>query len=485
MNSNADGEYQGKPRIKLPEPAMADGDIWHGDLFGRSKYAATLRNMLADETEPLVVAVNGKWGCGKSFFLQRFAKEYERQAGGGLCIYLNAWESDYLANPFLFLYSGIVQALQANPSYEAKDPQSLKEGGKFAAHVGWFLARLVTAGVVDNPHLPEGEHPVNVYARMVELTEDLKQYLSQVASNVSEKTHKPLIVCVDELDRCRPTYAIEMLERIKHLFNIPGIVFLLGLDREQLCNSIAMVYGNIDAENYLHRFFDLEFVLPEPDRETFIDGKWQEYGLNLYWKQLDSKKNVNLCVEGAACFKRVLLMFAVVHRLELREIQTALKWFAVLARSQKAGFYFFPLLAVVLIVLRLRNRQLYAKYVQCKATPAEILDYLLPRETAFSEISQKAVDCERIAFAIYSSMTWRDDANPYFQELRDIARQTAEGQQLPESLPWVIRKLGLEVLEDIIRLADQPRWHDEEGYNVQVLQLLIARLETFEWPDMR
>ena len=73
------------PKIKLPEPKIEieAGKIWEGDVLKREQYAQNIRAMLADETEPLVVAVNGKWGCGKSFFLARFAKEYEMGEHGG------------------------------------------------------------------------------------------------------------------------------------------------------------------------------------------------------------------------------------------------------------------------------------------------------------------------------------------------------------------------------------------------------------------
>lgn len=64
---------------------------------------------------------------------------------------------------------------------------------------------------------------------------------------------------IDELDRCRPTFAIELLERIKHLFDIQNIVFVLSIDKEQLEASTAAAYGSaINAPEYLRRFIDLE-----------------------------------------------------------------------------------------------------------------------------------------------------------------------------------------------------------------------------------
>ena len=84
---------------------------------------------------------------------------------------------------------------------------------------------------------------------------------------------KPLVFFVDELDRCNPHYAVKVLERIKHLFCISNVVFVLSIDKEQLENSIRGYYGSdrIDAGEYLRRFVDVEYILPEPDVKSFIN----------------------------------------------------------------------------------------------------------------------------------------------------------------------------------------------------------------------
>ena len=72
-------------------------------------------------------------------------------------------------------------------------------------------------------------------------------------------------VFVDELDRCRPSYSVELLERIKHVFSVKGAVFILAVDRDQLLSSISGVYGsNIDAPRYIRKFIDWNFSLPNP-----------------------------------------------------------------------------------------------------------------------------------------------------------------------------------------------------------------------------
>lgn len=104
------------------------------------------------------------------------------------------------------------------------------------------------------------------------------------------------MVVIDELDRCRPTYAVECLERIKHLLEIPNIVFVLGVNRDELCQSIRHVNGEIDASTYLQRFFDLEFNLPLVKTWEFCRAKLREYGVFAFYEDpsVDDDQEIRL-----------------------------------------------------------------------------------------------------------------------------------------------------------------------------------------------
>jgi len=104
--------------------------------------------------------------------------------------------------------------------------------------------------------------------------------------SAKEKLHKslngasdlPVVIIVDELDRCRPDFAIKFLERIKHFFNVDGICFLIATDYENLPNAVESVYGsNVKGELYLRKFFDYEFNLlpPKPeDHAVYLFSKF-------------------------------------------------------------------------------------------------------------------------------------------------------------------------------------------------------------------
>ena len=81
------------------------------------------------------------------------------------------------------------------------------------------------------------------YLEQTEVKRKFKSELASLSATIVRRTQHPLVFIVDELDRCRPTFAIELLERVKHIFDIPSIVFVFGINRDELEKSFASVYG--------------------------------------------------------------------------------------------------------------------------------------------------------------------------------------------------------------------------------------------------
>jgi hypothetical protein len=105
--------------------------------------------------------------------------------------------------------------------------------------------------------------------------------LSKLPSILSKDRDKPLVIIVDGLDRCKPTYAVEMIEKIKHLFSVKNIIFVLAMNQEQIERSIRSIYGyDIDAGTYLQKFINLEMPLPKRTAES------HQNDLKIYSEQL-------------------------------------------------------------------------------------------------------------------------------------------------------------------------------------------------------
>ena len=93
--------------------------------------------------------------------------------------------------------------------------------------------------------------------------------LSEAAKNWSEQ--HPVVIMVDELDRCSPEYAVDMLQLLEHIFYAENVVFVVSMNRAELVHSVKGFYGEgFDADGYLERFFDDVFGLPASNRESFV-----------------------------------------------------------------------------------------------------------------------------------------------------------------------------------------------------------------------
>ncbi|GAL22833.1 putative phage protein [Vibrio maritimus] len=96
-----------------------------------------------------------------------------------------------------------------------------------------------------------------------------------------KKVSLPAFIFIDELDRCRPSYAVEMLETIKHIFDIEGVVFVVATDTEQLQHAVKAVYGEgFDARVYLSRFFNSRFSLKEPKLNKLLNVHCESHKLS-------------------------------------------------------------------------------------------------------------------------------------------------------------------------------------------------------------
>jgi len=156
---------------------------------------------------------------------------------------------------------------------------------------------------------------ISKYSKDKEITQKFKDAIQALLENMDGS--KPFVIFIDELDRCRPLYAIELLERIKHIFGIDGLIFVLSIDKKQLSESIKSQYGNIDANAYLKRFIDLEFNLTNSSVDKFCGYLYSSiYGLDKVLTTKQIKKEYREYNELA-----MLKFLAKSMNLSLREIE--------------------------------------------------------------------------------------------------------------------------------------------------------------------
>lgn len=242
------------------------------DKLRRDKEIDSFASIILNQ-ESKVISINSPWGTGKSTFIDLLIQKIENEQKA-LCIKYNAWESDYFDNPLIPLLYQITSHPQLNKE-ESLKTQSTNFSRQYTLGISGGMNFFVKADVNANVGFSAEDFDLlDSYKNTKEAVESFKKILKEVQYDVKQ----PIIIFIDELDRCRPDYAIETLEIIKHFFNIEHITFVIAVDKKQLNNSITTLYGiNAETEGFLRKFIDIELYLPEPDTNKWIEHLFSEH----------------------------------------------------------------------------------------------------------------------------------------------------------------------------------------------------------------
>lgn len=251
------------------------------DTLDRGKYAQYLYQVCAarGEKSNLVININAEWGAGKTYFTKRLADTISAQHP---TVYIDSWKEDYSEDPLLTVFSAIKEQLTG-------------QSDKFTTLINKTVENIGPLLKTATPLILDGLiKKITGIEDFTDLTKDLSTKLIELHTEKSSKIETvkkgigewvrfinqkdgienkklPLFIIIDELDRCRPDFAINLLEITKHIFNIPGVVFIIATDTEQLQHSIKVIYGSdFSANHYLGRFFDRRFLLPAPQMRSFL-----------------------------------------------------------------------------------------------------------------------------------------------------------------------------------------------------------------------
>lgn len=221
----------------------------------------------------LVLALSSKYGSGKTTFLNmwrsaKIATDNKKR----MVVSLNAWESDYIGDPLFSIISALTHTFDIAGKDVRKVTEAAKDIGWFVTAVGSQVATKLTginaieAGEFAGKKNKERQNLSSVPDAFSEF-EKRKAAMFSLKKAIQEligSDTPSVLFLVDELDRCRPDYAITYLETIKHMFDISGAVFILAADRKQLENSAKTAFGrNLDFEEYYRKFIHREITLPE------------------------------------------------------------------------------------------------------------------------------------------------------------------------------------------------------------------------------
>jgi len=456
-----------KLHLKVLEQEIDTNNIWSEDKLERKQCAEVLTNLIRGQEKSLVLSINGYWGSGKTFFLKRWQKQLEVKEGFK-AIYFNAWESDYFGDPLVAIIGQIWKVLKESDFKEIVN--TIKETAKPLFEKTIFnTVKTLTSGIIkfDKDELKSSsEKVIEDYIEQEKNKKELRKRLTQLAKEIFQKERKPFVFIIDELDRCRPTFAIELLERIKHVFDIPNMIFILGIDRKQLSSSIKAVYGNIDVDGYLHRFFDMDFQLPFSDCSMFCEYLLDKYGAKTFMQEKGNNVN-KIHAKDFDNFQDYFISFSNSFEFSLREIEHAIRIFICTVKNIKDNSHMYPELLVVLIVLRLKKHKLYIEYTSGKCQACKVIDFIM-NALKSSPLEEKLSlnNLEASIYALGSDRSSNDIIRKQLTLLKE--KKTTALEYLSERT----KALSSDELEDLIKLYEKIA-----GKNISVLGYLSKKIE--------
>lgn len=261
------------------------------DSIGRGEFVRQFVKMLNAIEDNCTIALEGNWGSGKTFFVKQvkmvldahnpnyqpvngFLTEERRKAikekcsefnaeDGStelkpqLCVYYDAWQNDNDEDPILSLVYSIVKETGSDFSFDKKPTLDI---------CSELINLVCDKDISKLIKVLKGENALDLIRKTKDEADKVSEFLQSLLPEVGER----LIVFVDELDRCKPSYAVKILERIKHYFLDEKITFVFSVNINELQHTIKKHYGSdFDATRYLDRFFDLRATLPKFDLEKY------------------------------------------------------------------------------------------------------------------------------------------------------------------------------------------------------------------------
>lgn len=381
-------------RFELKPTAENIKETFANDILSRNVDVLRMAAIIESVGGGTAIALDAKWGAGKTFFVKQLKmvfdayndftnvlQDTEKSEIKTICkrhrifenlepavtVYYDAWTNDNDIDPMLSLIYSIIN--------EAKDDYQLNNDTDYIKIAGGIFELVTGRNINELLDSLRGENPIAKIREAKDIQEEITRFLKSL---LPERGNR-LVVIIDELDRCKPSYAVQLLERIKHYFDCEDVTFVFSVNLFELQYTIRRYYGEgFDASKYLDRFFDMTIGLPPADMRAYYQKIGLENGTWVY---------ENVC-------KRVVETF----HFEMREIAR----FYTLAKAaaykpahdngNSMRFSFsegkalqFAIICVVpvLIGLRISCQTDYAEFVE-GSNPQPLLDVLRSNDIAIS-----------------------------------------------------------------------------------------------------
>ena len=280
------------------------------DVLNREEFVNTITKFvhtLSDLKRGCSFAIDGKWGNGKTFLLEMLEDRLREQQSETTAdnqyflFHYNCWQYDYYEEPAVAMVSSLLGAVKeeekvfggtidgpVQASWVIAKEEVKKMAGKFVENrIGFNLIDTIDAVKKKETKLEEEEKSFDKLFAFKETLDYTRESLKKIAEQ------KTLIFVVDELDRCIPSYAIKVLERLHHLFSdLDNVIVIIAVDGVQLEHSVKEIYGEkICVKEYLKKFINFTFQLDTGELSKGIFEKYHDY-FRLFFEPSEKEKKI-------------------------------------------------------------------------------------------------------------------------------------------------------------------------------------------------
>jgi hypothetical protein len=332
----------------------------------REPYAKVLTDIVNTYADGFVLAINNEWGTGKTTFVKMWQQHLKKNKFK--TIYFNAWENDFDSNPLVALMSELETL--ANDKNKKVFKSVVEKGAVLVKNIAPAILKAVADKYINSKVIADAiENTTKASTEILE--EEIKAYTSKKKTIIEFRKElekfvkqsdnsKPLVFIIDELDRCRPNYAVEVLEQIKHFFSVSGIVFVLSIDKKHLSSAVKGFYGSeqIDSNEYLRRFIDLEYSIPKPSTKNFTKYLFEYYSFKDFFSSQERLK-YNELREDESNFLMMAEFLLIKSNITLRQHERIFALTRLALCSFKANEYTFPHLLFILVYIKIMQDELF------------------------------------------------------------------------------------------------------------------------------
>ena len=290
------------------------------DILNRDEFVDELVRILesiSDNKSSISFAIDGDWGCGKSFVLDMLEEKLssiqleESSNDKYFVLRYNSWKFDYYEEPLIAVVATLISAIEQKTKLFPEDEKKQRMLGMLKV-VGASLLSFGNAAIKEKTGVDlqnvyetlatgnslgieayEKKHDYDIYFGFNKVLSELVKVMQDIASDYT------IVILVDELDRCIPEYAVKVLERLHHLTEgNSNIITITATDKKQLESSIKQIFGFDNPKKYLKKFLAFEVKLDYGNTSNKIIDKYSSY-IDMFDKDIFTFDNsVEECLQA-------------------------------------------------------------------------------------------------------------------------------------------------------------------------------------------